>query len=284
MRRAARFAITSVNVLFSSCSRRRDRLWCRRAAGQAQAVRGGAPVTVSSFLTLFGVKVPAITSEQMRRVDRIAIEETGPNLYQMMENAGRSLALAVIDQLGDDWRSSPIVVLAGTSGNGGGGICAARHLANRGADVTVVVTDEDRLGTVPAAQLDVYRGTPGRIVAPNSLGRLDPALIVDALIGYSLGGSPRGAAAAMIEWTSDRSTPVVSLDVPSGVDATTGATPGQHVRAEVTLTLALPKTGLDEDAIGELWLADIGIPEIVYRRLGLAVPAMFGSAYRIRLS
>ncbi len=200
-------------------------------------------MTVSSFLTLSGLEVPAVTTEQMRRVDRIAIEQTGPNLFQMMENAGRSLALAVIDQLSDSWVSSPIVVLAGTGGNGGGGICAARHLANRGADVTVVVTDADGLGEVSSAQLDVYRGTPGRIVAPSSVERLDPAVIVDALIGYSLGGSPRGAAAAMIEWTSDRSTPVVSLDVPSGVDATTGATPGKHVRAGVTMTLALPKTG-----------------------------------------
>ena len=59
----------------------------------------------------------------------------------------------------------PVVVLAGNGGNGGGGICAARHLANRGAHVTVVVSDEERLGGVPSEQLKVYRGTPGRIAS-----------------------------------------------------------------------------------------------------------------------
>jgi hypothetical protein len=67
----------------------------------------------------------------MREVDRIAIEETGPNLYQMMENAGRNLALCAIDILGTDWSKAHVVVLSGTGGNGGNGICAARHVANR---------------------------------------------------------------------------------------------------------------------------------------------------------
>ena len=94
-------------------------------------------MTVHSFRTATGVTVPAITTEQMREVDRVAIEEVGPNLFQMMETAGRNLALSAIELLGSDWPRTPIVVLAGTGGNGGGGIAAARHLANRGADVAV---------------------------------------------------------------------------------------------------------------------------------------------------
>ena len=75
-------------------------------------------MTTRSFVTDAGVEVPAVTTAQMREIDRVAIEEVGPNLYQMMENAGRNLALTVTEQLGDDWSSVPIVVLAGTGGNG----------------------------------------------------------------------------------------------------------------------------------------------------------------------
>jgi NAD(P)H-hydrate epimerase len=220
----------------------------------------------------------------MREIDRVAIEEVGPNLYQMMENAGRNLALTVIEQLGDDWSSVPIVVLAGTGGNGGGGICAARHLANRGADVTVVVSDPERLAPVPGEQLAVYGGTPGRQGGVGDLPDLEAAVIVDAVIGYSLGGAPRGVAETMIEWATGHSAPVISLDVPSGVDSTTGDAPGAHVQAAMTMTLALPKTGLDAIAVRELWLADIGIPAEVYRRVGVDVSAeTFGDRYRVGL-
>lgn len=111
-------------------------------------------MTADAFRTLTGLVVPAITTEQMREVDRVAVEEVGPNLYQMMENAGRNLASLCVELLGERWASAPVVVLAGTGGNGGGGICAARHLANHGG--ALVVSDLTRLGGVPANQLTLY--------------------------------------------------------------------------------------------------------------------------------
>lgn len=237
-------------------------------------------MTSSSFVTSAGVEVPALTADQMKEVDRVAIEETGPNLYQMMENAGRNLALSTIRFLGPRWRDDMIVVLVGTGGNGGGGICGARHLANRGGEVVVVVSDETRLSQVPAQQLATYRGTKGRALAPGELDDLGPSLIVDAVIGYSLSGLPRGAALRMIEWALNEEAPVLSLDVPSGIDSTTGGAPGAHVIASQTMTLALPKTGLDVTAVGDLWLADIGIPDETYRRVGLQVPTgLFGDEF-----
>lgn len=239
-------------------------------------------MTTETFVTDAGVTVPAVTTDQMREVDRVAIEEVGPNLYQMMENAGRNLALTVLETLGANWTSTPITVLAGTGGNGGGGICAARHLANRGADVTVAITDPQALTSVPNEQLEVYRGTPGKLADLAALDTLRPGLIVDAIIGYSLGGAPRGVAGRMIEWIGNQPAPVISLDVPSGIDSTTGEAHGAHVRAAVTLTLALPKTGLDAATVGELWLADIGIPREVYRRVGIDVPTgVFGNRFRV---
>ena len=227
-------------------------------------------MTVAAFTTPDGVEVPAITTDQMREVDRIAIEEVGPNLLQMMENAGRNLALMAIDALGERWRTDPIVVLAGTGGNGGGGIAAARHLANRGADVTVVLTAASRLGDVPRVQLEVFRATSGTVAGPGSVVQLDPAL--------------RGAALEMIDWANAQQVPVVALDAPSGLDSTSGSAPGAVIRANTTMTLALPKMGLDAACVGDLWLADIGIPAEVYRRSGIDVPVgLFGSRYRVPL-
>src|SRR5215471_13623592 len=67
-----------------------------------------------------GLEVPAVTAEQMREVDRIALQETGPNLFQMMENAGRNLAALSMELLGNGWQQASYLVLAGSGGNGGG--------------------------------------------------------------------------------------------------------------------------------------------------------------------
>lgn len=109
--------------------------------------------------------------------------------------------------------------------------------------------------------------------------------MVDAVLGYSLRGAPRGAAGELVAWMSSGTVPVISLDVPSGVDATTGLAAGAFVRASATLTLALPKTGLDVEAVGQLWLADLGIPREVYRRVGvLPPPGLFTSGYVVQLT
>lgn len=239
-------------------------------------------MTATHFVTSEGVTVPAITADQMSEVDRIAIEETGPNLFQMMENAGRSLAGVAIDMLNAGAEAHSVVMLSGTGGNGGGGICAARHLANRDVEVTLILTDEARLGPVPVGQLSTYRASQGQEVGKANLDGLQPSLVVDALIGYNLKGQPRGAVAGLIEWANSVSAPVLSLDVPSGVDSTTGDAPGVHVHAAETVTLALPKTGLDDDAAGSVHLADIGIPREVYQRADIEVPrSLFGDRWVI---
>lgn len=241
-------------------------------------------MAANSFRTDTGLLVPAITTAQMREVDRVAIDELGPNLYQMMENAGRNLASLCVELLGGRWPSAPIVVLAGTGGNGGGGICAARHLANHGGNVTLVISNPSHLKGVPADQLALYRATGARVSTVDELDTVDAELLVDAVLGYSLGGAPHGAAAELIRWMSQHPAPVVSLDVPSGVDSTTGVAPGDHVTATHTMTLAAPKTGLDVEAAGNLLLADIGIPREVYQRVGIDLPAaLFASGYRVRI-
>ncbi len=236
------------------------------------------------FFTDTGIEVPAVTTDQMREVDRIAIEETGPNLFQMMENAGRNLSLLAMETLGQDWAQAKIVVLAGSGGNGGGGICAARHLANRGADVTLCLGAPDRLGEVPAFQHQIFQGTSGKEVDAKDLGQVAPDFILDALIGYSLRAAPRGVAAELIRWANETNVPTLALDVPSGVDSSTGHAEGDFINARWTMTLALPKTGLLPEKTGKLFLADIGIPEETYRRLGLAYVPPFGDRFRVPLT
>lgn len=116
--------------------------------------------------------------------------------------------------------------------------------------------------------------------AHEAIGRAE--LVVDALIGYSLCGAPRGRAAGLIDLCSRNAARVLSLDVPSGLDATTGRPPGLVVRADRTLTLALPKTGL-RDVPGDLYLADIGIPPELYQGMGLTFELFSGERYWLRL-
>lgn len=205
----------------------------------------------------------------MRELDRIAMEETGPNLYQMMENAGRNLATFIIDLLGAEWQKQTILFLAGSRGNGGGDICAARHLANHGGNAVVCTPPSDMLSGVTLFQHKVFTATSGREISPDKLPGIGADVIVDAIIGYGLKSAPRGLAADLIDWTNNTKLPVVSLDIPSGVDATSGKTPGVAINATYTVTLALPKTGLPDSAADELNLADIGIPEIAYRLSGI---------------
>jgi len=223
-----------------------------------------------TFRTAEGRAVPAVSVEQMREVDRIAVEDFGLGILQMMENAGRSLAENVIEMLGD--ARGEIAVLAGSGGNGGGGLCCARHLHNRGLAVSVLLSkDASDLKGAAAHQLRILR-TAGvepldSAKAEGAVGR--SALVVDALLGYSLHGPPRGRVADLIAMSNRKGRRVLSLDLPSGRDATTGETPGQVMQPERTLTLALPKTGL-RGLPGALYLADIGIPPAVYRRIGLS--------------
>lgn len=243
-----------------------------------------APRPGLRWVTDAGIEIPVVTTEQMREIDRIAIDETGPNLFQMMENAGRNLALQVMDILGGQWNRARVIVLAGGGGNGGGGICAARHLANRDVDVRLCLAAPDRLAPVAAFQRKVFESTPGTEIGIGQLAEHAPDLIVDALIGYGLQSAPAGPTVELIRWANGTGAPILALDVPSGVDSTTGYTPGDFIMARWTMTLALPKSGLVPDKTGDLILADIGIPRRTYERAGVPYVAPFGDRFRVHLT
>ena len=242
------------------------------------------PVVASSSL-------PYLTREQMERVDHLMIDVYGIQLLQMMENAGRHLAdLARGRFLGGTCVGRHDVVLAGRGGNGGGAMVSARHLANRGGMVTVSLTREpEAYGGIPAHQLEILRKAGVRVAYAADLGQdLCCDLVVDGLIGYSLSGAPRGTTAEMIGWANAQDAPILSLDTPSGVDVTTGEVYTPAIQACATMTLALPKVGLKapvaQSFVGELYLADISVPPVLYGRMGLAPGPIFAESAILRIS
>src|SRR5574341_1430286 len=213
--------------------------------------------------------IPALTTTQMIEVDRAMIEDYHIELIQMMENAGRSFAELARRQLGGTVKGHSMVILCGNGNNGGGGMTAARRLHNWGAQVVVALTKSaDELRGVPAHQLDILQRMNIPIVKPTSFPST-PDLILDAIIGYSLSGSPRGAAADLIRWANGQTAPILSLDTPSGLDVTSGLAYDPTIRAMATLTLALPKQGLlnpqSATFVGDLYLADISVPPEIGR-------------------
>jgi NAD(P)H-hydrate epimerase len=230
--------------------------------------------------------IPSVTVAQMREVDRMMVDDLHIELLQMMENAGRCLAVHTRAWLGGQLTGRHVIVLAGSGGNGGGGLVAARRLIIWGATAEVVLGQpESEFRGVPAHQLEILRsmGVPvwaADQFSPDELTRADA--ILDALVGYSLEGPPREPVASLIRATNRANVPVIALDVPSGLDGDSGQAFDPTIKAATTLTLALPKVGLiqpaSRDWVGDLYLADISVPVQVYQRLGVEAGSLFAAA------
>jgi hydroxyethylthiazole kinase-like uncharacterized protein yjeF len=217
--------------------------------------------------------LPLPDAETMRSIDRWAIEQCGVPGLELMERAGTGVARAV-ERIAD---GSPATVVCGKGNNGGDGLVAARLLREAGRQVTVVCVappgdfagdarvNLERLPGDPPVRLD---GTPWegerRDVSSASSALSGARVVVDALLGTGFQGEPRGEVAEAIEAINDHGAPVVSVDVPSGVDASTGVVAGQAVRATLTVTFHAAKPGLwihpGKAHAGELETIDIGIP------------------------
>ena len=236
--------------------------------------------------------VPSLSVEQMVEVDRAMIEDLGIDLIQMMENAGRARAqVARARFLDGDAGGRSVTVLAGSGGNGGGAMVAARRLHGFGARVAVYVAHgRGGLRGVPLRQREILERIGVEVAEAGRVGGSLPAdLVIDGVIGYSLRGSPTGAPAALISWANTQAAPILALDTPSGIDPGSGAVFDPAIRADATMTLALPKRGLripaTADRVGELYLADISVPPSLYASdaLGLEVGPIFARSDIVRL-
>jgi NAD(P)H-hydrate epimerase len=231
--------------------------------------------------------LPAVTGEQMAAVDRAMVAVLGLDIRQIMETAGRQVAVFARRMLGGDASGRRVVVLCGTGGNGGDSMVAARYLQGWGADVRVILSREPdpERHAVAAHQLGVLRAmgilTEASTVIP------DGDLIIDGLLGFRTSSTPTGSTADLIRAANASSTPILAIDVPSGLQSSTGEAFDPTIRAITTLTLGLPKTGLlhgtSHTVVGELWLADIGIPLAAYAAVGIAVGPLFAREEFIRI-
>jgi hydroxyethylthiazole kinase-like uncharacterized protein yjeF len=219
-----------------------------------------------------------VTAADMKNAERLTIEQFGIPGLTLMESAGRKCAEAVLADFGCD-KACGAVVIAGKGNNGGDGYVIARYLRQHGWDVKtfVVARREEIIGDAAAnlALLDastiVFCPGPGelRCHADELAGA---GILVDALFGIGLRSEVRGAYAEAIELINSSGTPVVAVDIPSGIDATTGKVLGVAVRALLTVTFAFAKSGHvlfpGVEYCGRLEIVDIGLPDKVVSGTG----------------
>lgn len=214
------------------------------------------------------MNVRVTTAAQAAAIDALAIA-AGTASYDLMRAAGRAAAGVIRDRFHGNIGADGCFVFVGPGNNGGDGWIVAAELAATGTRVTVVEIELPRTDDAAKARASAAPGVT--IVTLDTLVR--PAadaepVVVDGLLGTGATGAPRGAMPAAIDaiaaMRAGRS-PVVALDVPSGVDATSGAAPGPFVRADVTVTFGTVKRGLlrNRDAAGAIDVVDIGLGDAV---------------------
>ena len=230
--------------------------------------------------------LPHVTVDQLRRVAEVLADD-GLSLGSLAEQAGRGVAHAMRLLLDRSLDGARLTVAAGPGSNGAGGLVAARLLAAAGADVTVLLTGGTRLDwqrtVVESAGMAVHEigeAVPDAMVPGDG--------VVDAMLG--IGGDPplRGRAEVVAAWLRRHDVPVVALDLPSGISGDIGLR-GPCVTADVTVTLGAPKVGLLERIthpyVGDLYLADLGIPPTAWREVGVDLPrGIFADGPLVRLT
>ncbi|MEZ5121225.1 MAG: NAD(P)H-hydrate epimerase [Solirubrobacterales bacterium] len=202
---------------------------------------------------------PLYAAEQMRAIDRWAIDERRVPSLDLMERAGAGLARVAADLVPE----GPVAVVCGTGNNGGDGFVAARVLHERGRDVRVLLAGEPAKVAGDAAE-NLHRLTrPVERFAPAALDGAE--LIVDALLGTGFAGAVRGEVGEAVRALAGGDRTVVAADVPSGVDASSGEVAGPAVRAAATATFHAAKPGLwiapGKDHAGAVYVIAIGIPD-----------------------
>lgn len=211
--------------------------------------------------------------EEMRDIDKKAAETYGLSTAVLMENAGHRTAEAVVELLGTTVAGKSVIVLAGSGNNGGDAFVAARHLSNFGVRLKIFfIGDATHFSPATAANCETVKKMGVEIhelSSDRTWDRLTVSLrladaVVDGVLGTGFSGELRKPVLRLIELVNGMGKSVVSIDIPSGVAADTGAVSTVAMQAAVTLTFGLPKVGhfLCPGAAltGKLLVDDIGLP------------------------
>jgi hydroxyethylthiazole kinase-like uncharacterized protein yjeF len=227
--------------------------------------------------------IELLTNAEMAEADRLAIA-SGIRGIDLMENAGRAVAEAVLTCHQGAGR---VVVVAGPGNNGGDGFVAARLLAEHGLDTRVLLLgDREKLKGDAAAAATRWTGSTAR-ASPDALRPGE--LVVDALFGAGLERAIDGPARAMIEAMNGAGAPIVAIDLPSGINGTSGAAMGAAVNATQTVTFFRRKTGHvllpGRLHCGSVKVADIGIPasvlDTIRPRTFVNCPTLWGKDFPV---
>jgi NAD(P)H-hydrate epimerase len=218
-----------------------------------------------------------LTTQEMQAVDRRTIEEIGIPGVVLMENAGRGVAEEIVSRYSGGGLQCALVI-AGKGNNGGDGYVIARHLLDHDWDVlTLVLAEHDDISGDAAVNLNALLQCQGKVLYLTTEDDFDAfadevddfSVVVDALFGTGLTKQVQGLHADVISWINCQLCPVVAVDIPSGIDGSTGRILGDAVNADVTVSFAFPKIGQvtypGARHVGELVITDIGIPsQVVY--------------------
>jgi hydroxyethylthiazole kinase-like uncharacterized protein yjeF len=217
-----------------------------------------------------------VTAEQMRELDRIAIKERGIPGLDLMERAGSAVARCALEMITQARLDGVVFLFAGKGNNGGDAFVAARHLESRGIQTrTVLLCNRGEVKGDALENLLRLESGGAEVVVAETLEELEnlkggaerAALVIDGILGTGVKGNITGHLAEAIFFIGGLHRSVLAIDVPSGLDATSGKMCGVSVRAAVTVTMGLPKSGLvAEDGLecsGRIRVADIGLPDDV---------------------
>ena len=210
-----------------------------------------------------------LSAGEMAEADRMAVEAYGIDVLSLMENAGLRAAELAREMLGGGVVGKEVCCLVGQGNNGGDGLVAVRHLYNWGARVRVVLGGaKEAIRDTPAKQLAAAENIGVETTGPDGdFGKEE--LLIDALLGYGSKGNPREPLATLITRANESAAKTLAVDIPSGLDSTSGEPGDPCVEADTTLTFGFPKVGfLNPKAtalLGDLYLADISFPPNIYR-------------------
>jgi NAD(P)H-hydrate epimerase len=240
------------------------------------------------------MKSQYLTTSEMQALEHHAVEKYSISLDQMMQNAGRAVFDVVMNEVLPQFRPTKsseggqslvhmndlrILVVCGKGNNGGDALVTAELLYEKGIDVAVLnlypISDMS-----PMAKTEMMKC---KKLGIKFVGNFDSnySLIIDGIFGFSLKGNPRLPEAKIIEQINYSGIKILSIDVPSGLDAHNGSIGNPTIKADYTIALGLPKIGFKKhlEIIGKLYVGDLGIPEKAYRDMGYEPPMFRGKSY-----
>ena len=207
-----------------------------------------------------------LSRSQLRQIDRRSIEHYHLPGIVLMENAARAAAEVACDML-DGECVGEVLIVCGGGNNGGDGLALARHLHNRGADVSLALTIDPARYKGDALtnwQIASAMKLPWEPATPERIAHTSAVLLIDAVFGTGLTEPPRDPFPAIVEAVAQSRAPVLSIDLPSGMDCDTGQPLGACIRATRTITFVAEKVGFNTPAarpyLGQVTVGSIGCP------------------------